>query len=358
MSKICPECGKNNIDSAKFCYECGNDLKNVKTIAETNVKSNNLTGSFKKWWNERSTNGKAATGILTCCIGVFLLVLVVGALAPESTALSMSTTHVQIDENTTEYIINGTTEPNAKVYINSSSLNLTNVEVAVDNTTGNFEYKLKILIDITDIEIKVNSKSPEKLESSQSVTIQRPLTPLTLNPIPTLKSDSETVTIEGKTDPNAEVKIASSNLNISETTIKADSNGNFNHVLKVPTEISSASVLIKVKSLGKRINEETRNITRESAPPATNTNIPLSNSTSTGSSDSTNGGSSPGDSSTGSSKSSSGTTGSYIANANTGKYHYAWCNYVDRMKESNKVPYSSSEAAKAAGYVPCKVCNP
>lgn len=48
----------------------------------------------------------------------------------------------------------------------------------------------------------------------------------------------------------------------------------------------------------------------------------------------------------------------YIANRNTGKFHEASCSSVDDMNESNKVPYSSRDAAVAAGYVPCKRCYP
>ncbi len=48
----------------------------------------------------------------------------------------------------------------------------------------------------------------------------------------------------------------------------------------------------------------------------------------------------------------------YIANRNTGKFHYAGCSSVSDMKESNKVPYGTRDEAVAAGYVPCKRCNP
>jgi len=49
---------------------------------------------------------------------------------------------------------------------------------------------------------------------------------------------------------------------------------------------------------------------------------------------------------------------SYIANSNTGKFHHEWCRSVDDMNPEHKVPYSSSQAAIDAGYVPCKICNP
>ena len=50
--------------------------------------------------------------------------------------------------------------------------------------------------------------------------------------------------------------------------------------------------------------------------------------------------------------------GAYIANANTGKFHYASCSSVGQMNESNKVPYSSRDAAAGDGYIPCKRCKP
>ncbi|WP_199883667.1 Ada metal-binding domain-containing protein [Anaerosinus massiliensis] len=48
----------------------------------------------------------------------------------------------------------------------------------------------------------------------------------------------------------------------------------------------------------------------------------------------------------------------YVANANTGKFHYSGCRYVSRMNESNKVYYNDRDDVINAGYVPCKVCRP
>jgi len=50
--------------------------------------------------------------------------------------------------------------------------------------------------------------------------------------------------------------------------------------------------------------------------------------------------------------------GAFIANRNTGKFHYAACSSVDDMNPENKVPYSNRDQAAAAGYVPCQRCNP
>lgn len=59
-----------------------------------------------------------------------------------------------------------------------------------------------------------------------------------------------------------------------------------------------------------------------------------------------------------SSASSSSDSGNYIANANTGKFHYASCSQAKKIKDYNKVYLTSRNDAISQGYVPCKVCNP
>lgn len=48
----------------------------------------------------------------------------------------------------------------------------------------------------------------------------------------------------------------------------------------------------------------------------------------------------------------------YVANSNTGKFHYSYCRYVGMMSPSHKVFYDSREEAIDDGYIPCKVCKP
>ena len=53
------------------------------------------------------------------------------------------------------------------------------------------------------------------------------------------------------------------------------------------------------------------------------------------------------------------TTHSYIANKNSKKLHYTYCESVDKMKESNKVYLDCTRSeALERGYTPCKNCNP
>ncbi len=63
-------------------------------------------------------------------------------------------------------------------------------------------------------------------------------------------------------------------------------------------------------------------------------------------------------SSSSTSSDSSSSSGSYIGNANTGKFHVSGCSSVNKMSEKNKVFFSSRNDAINQGYVPCKNCNP
>lgn len=56
--------------------------------------------------------------------------------------------------------------------------------------------------------------------------------------------------------------------------------------------------------------------------------------------------------------SSSSASGSYVGNANSGKFHESTCTSVGKMSEKNKVFFSSRDEAVNQGYVPCKICNP
>lgn len=49
----------------------------------------------------------------------------------------------------------------------------------------------------------------------------------------------------------------------------------------------------------------------------------------------------------------------YVANTNTGKFHYPSCSSVDDMKEENKMLYNGTrDELISDGYVPCKRCDP
>ncbi|MGZ4865407.1 MAG: Ada metal-binding domain-containing protein [Halobacteriota archaeon] len=50
--------------------------------------------------------------------------------------------------------------------------------------------------------------------------------------------------------------------------------------------------------------------------------------------------------------------GPFIGNKATKVYHYPWCSDAAKIKPENRVTFPTAAAAKAAGYRPCKHCNP
>ena len=47
----------------------------------------------------------------------------------------------------------------------------------------------------------------------------------------------------------------------------------------------------------------------------------------------------------------------YVASKNGTKYYFRWCSGANRIKQSNKVSFSSKEDAVKAGYTPAKNCK-
>lgn len=47
----------------------------------------------------------------------------------------------------------------------------------------------------------------------------------------------------------------------------------------------------------------------------------------------------------------------YVASKNSDKYHLPWCPSVSRIKEENRIYFSSKSEAEAAGYVPASNCE-
>jgi len=51
-------------------------------------------------------------------------------------------------------------------------------------------------------------------------------------------------------------------------------------------------------------------------------------------------------------------TGPFSASKNSDVYHYPSCYHVKTIKEANLISFPTAAAAQAAGYRPCKDCNP
>lgn len=342
MTRInCSKCGAENPSNSKYCQNCGEELKSVKN--NKNITENPKTG-FTGWWGKQGKNNKILTSVGGCCAGIILFVVLIAILFPV-TSLSIEQTQVQIDNQTTGYTIQGKAEPNATVKITAPFLNLNDAIINVDNN-GNFSYKVTVPINVTETDINITAKSPNKSQNGEKISIQRPLIPLTLNPV-NISSNATSAVIQGKTDPNASITLNSKDLNLTDIQITADDQGNFNQsITVVPIDLNTTEIEVKANAKGKRSNTQKINITRDSPLPPPTTNVTPSpvNETST--------------SSTTSSSSSASDTGTFLGSVNSDVYHYPWCSAAKRIHSENLITFSSVTEAKNMGYRPCKICNP
>lgn len=235
---------------------------------------------IKKWWAKQTSTDKAVYGLTAACIFGLLFVLITGLLVPDITFLSLERNSFQIDEKPATVLIKGQSEPDSKIFISSSELNMDRIQVAV-NSNGSFEYNLNVPVEVVEAKVFVTSKAPKKYETVQNIEIQRPLTFLSIKPLDKLKYGNTQVEIEGQSDADANITIVSNmtlrnNLNlgsyietalddpvIGNITIKADSKGNFKQEFQVPSNSTFAFFNITAKSPGKRGSVQYQNITRD-----------------------------------------------------------------------------------------------
>lgn len=48
----------------------------------------------------------------------------------------------------------------------------------------------------------------------------------------------------------------------------------------------------------------------------------------------------------------------FVGTTRSDKYHRPTCRWAKKIDSANEVWFDSAEAARAKGYVPCKVCRP
>jgi hypothetical protein len=81
MTKICPNCKTENIDSAKFCKNCGNEMEETEKPTQTKKSPKNSSIGGNKQKNTSKTLGI----IGVCCLGILVIVVVSGMLSPDKT---------------------------------------------------------------------------------------------------------------------------------------------------------------------------------------------------------------------------------------------------------------------------------
>lgn len=142
-----------------------------KSTENSNDKNETQKTGITNWWNKKGNTNKLLTGLGACCVGVILFSVAIILLFP-TTSLSVEPAEVQIDKNTTEYIIRGTAEPKAIVKITAPVLNLKDKSIEV-NSHGSFSYKITIPLNVTETDVNITAKSPDKSQNGVKITIKR-----------------------------------------------------------------------------------------------------------------------------------------------------------------------------------------
>lgn len=90
MTKICPNCKTENIDSAEFCQNCGTELPKFSY----NVPPKGDTPSQPKsggWWGKQTTLVKIISVAGVCCVGLIVLLVLLGLFFPDATTFNIDT---------------------------------------------------------------------------------------------------------------------------------------------------------------------------------------------------------------------------------------------------------------------------
>ena len=179
MTKICHICGTKNQDSSEFCQNCGNKLQETLKTTKSKKSTKNV---FMEWWYKQSPKKQFLTIIGILFFSIIIISAVIALLIPNDNLTLISLNNVTpngtgeaytiINNNTTEYEITGSSEPNATITITSDVLNKTNETITLD-PNNQFSYKINIPSNVSEFKIRFDAKKPGKNDSNVNLSIKK-----------------------------------------------------------------------------------------------------------------------------------------------------------------------------------------
>lgn len=147
--------------------------------------------SYRKWWDKQTPKGQAIMVICVCLFGLILIIGTISILNPAKDPVQLSInllssenkwggvpqnnedgTVLVISNDTREFILKGSSEPNATIRITASDLSIYNQTLQLD-PDGNFAYNLSIPQNVTLIKIIVEATKLGKENSIVTLTLKR-----------------------------------------------------------------------------------------------------------------------------------------------------------------------------------------
>ena len=321
----CFKCGHKNPDEAKFCQNCGTKLDNESQKSKIDAnevfdKSADLikteASNFKDKWSTWSDKQKFLSLIVCCCIGWILISSIMGALTPDKNAEIYDQSNEGrnislIKESTSGYAFYSDDKP---VYQYDLTGVLKNIPEDQDGFTvrGTFYDDDHSVIKKDERDLDYFSYSTENSDPTTIASIQtNDFFNVSEIQITIMNPDGDVVF-----DEKFDYDMDEFDLSGLDDKPEAEED-NESEDLDFDSDLDTDDGSSTVSSLTDEDYED--------------------------------------DSSSSSSSSSSGT---YVASANSDKFHYPSCSHAHRIKDSNKITYSSREDAVASGRSPCAVCSP
>lgn len=310
----CQNCGQKLPEGAKFCQNCGQEVnKAVKSdnsnfdvneiVGETSNLIKNKSGEFKNKWNTWSARKKVFSIIVCCCIGWIVITSIAGVLTPDKNS--------EIFDETNEG---------------------KNISLIKESTSGYAFY------------------------SSGKTVYQYDLRGVLKN----IPEDSNGFTVRGTFYGDDGKSLGEDEMDLDYFEYSSE-NSNPESIVSLQkyefVNVSEIQVTI-LNPDGDVVFDETFDYDMnefdlsglDDKPETDDDNDDLETDYESSSSFS--------DDDTSSSSSSSSSSMTFVASVNSDKFHYPSCSAAKRIKDSNKIYFSSRDEAISRGYSPCGICTP
>ncbi len=179
MKRICENCKTENEEHDRYCKECGFKLPQISNYEDKGANTNILQ-QFKQRW-DRSANFKVGTLLVFCIVGIIFLSGICALVSTDNlTELNLNNcisdgpgeVHAILDNNTTEYVINGSSESNATVSVSSEDLGIINQTIKL-NSENEFSYKVNVPKNVSEIKVRFDASKTGKDDSYIELTLKR-----------------------------------------------------------------------------------------------------------------------------------------------------------------------------------------
>lgn len=112
MSRECNQCGSDSPPGSRFCMNCGTPL--IKKQVRKNT-------SAAGWWSSQNNGVKALTLVGACCVGMIVLVGIIGLISPDASTSSYPGSSYSSYDYSSDYSSSGSDDSLRNFYYDHQS---------------------------------------------------------------------------------------------------------------------------------------------------------------------------------------------------------------------------------------------